>query len=196
MRSTQPRRNEETPWGPVQTVEPLIRGVARIDTAGHGGYWCSPGRWYEVMQRFPDLNPWAGPGWLEEDCDWAFAALTWPECFNDNEIHHAIATATRPGGINEQVAATFLMTTEGLALDRRAREYRASIADQWERGGGIYGQNVDNTQFTRVGDGAILIAVKFRPKDLKALYTLEEIEAASDRAKQMEVALAEATQAS
>lgn len=124
MRTTQPRVREETPWGAVQSVKTLISGVARIYTAGHGGYWCSPGRWYEVMQRFPGMNPWAGPGWLEEDCDWAFAALTWPTQFTDRDIHYAIASVTRAGGSNDGVAATFLMTQEGLALDRRARAYR------------------------------------------------------------------------
>lgn len=193
MRSTQPRRNEETPWGPVQHVAPLIPGVAGIDTAGHGGYWCSPGRWAEVMTRFPDLNPFAGPGWLEEDCDWAYAALTWPQAFGDNEIHHALATALR---YHAEETKAFLASEAGQLLIERAKDYRESIADQWERGGGIYGSGLDNTQFTRVGDRAELIAVKFRPDDHKGLYTLEEIEAASERVVMKEVAIAEAPEAS
>lgn len=179
MQSRQPFRGSETPWGPVQTVEPVVPGVVNISTAGHGGYWCSPARWEELLRLFPDINPWAGPGWLEEDCDWAFAALTWPEVVEGQTLYHAIASVQRVGGSDSGVADAFLATPQGKVLIAAAAAWRESVAHLWEMGsrGTVAHAGGSWTCFRRVGDGAERTVLGF-DRGYKTLYTTEELDAA------------------
>lgn len=67
-----------SPWGQIQHVMPLARGIVRIETAGHGGYFVPP----EVVALLPEGLRDTAP-WFEEDCeakkiDAAFAVELWP----------------------------------------------------------------------------------------------------------------------
>lgn len=70
-----------TPWGPSQQVDHVARGIVWYSTASHGGYHLSSRRIAEMPEEYRNHNPWAGPGWYEEDCDWAFVVLSFPEIF-------------------------------------------------------------------------------------------------------------------
>lgn len=79
-----------TPWGPSQQQETKAPGIISVSTAGHGGYRLSPERMMEIERRFPTFIPFAGACWLEEDCDWAFAAVTWPDLWEARQVYYAV----------------------------------------------------------------------------------------------------------
>lgn len=104
----------ETPWGRSQSSEPLCPGVAFHSCAGHGGYSVTPevlATWPEGLREHP---AYAGPGWYEEDQDWAIVALAMPEHFNDKSKWNALKTVMmddRSPGVEK-----FLATERGRAL--------------------------------------------------------------------------------
>jgi hypothetical protein len=69
------------PWGQSQTVKELAPGIVDTTTASHGGLKLSPARWEKLLEVFPRFQSFAGPGWLEEDCDYMAAVYIWPELF-------------------------------------------------------------------------------------------------------------------
>lgn len=80
----------QSPWGSVQWQQNKAPGIMSVSTAGHGGYRLSSDRMKEIEKRFPTFVPFAGACWLEEDCDWAFAAVTWPNLWSEAEVHGAV----------------------------------------------------------------------------------------------------------
>jgi hypothetical protein len=86
-----------TPWGAAQSVHVVeCEGLAivKVSTASHGGIYV-PGA---LLARIPEVaqlyaQSWSGSRhWYEEDCAWAFVALSLPEFFSAREIEAAIAT--------------------------------------------------------------------------------------------------------
>lgn len=77
------RIHQMTPWGAAQTVRNLAPGVVHVTTASHGGFLVTD----EVLAKWPvglrELEPFAGHGAYEEDCDWSIVALAMPELFPD-----------------------------------------------------------------------------------------------------------------
>jgi len=77
---------KSTPWGPAQSQRKLADGITLYTTASHGGIQLSNERY----SRMPVLEtPYSKNGWYEEDVDWAFVALTYPEAFNPEAIEAA-----------------------------------------------------------------------------------------------------------
>lgn len=70
-----------TPWGEAERVSVIADGIVFFSTCSHGGIGLSKERWAEFRQVLPGFQPWAGDGWLEEDCDAVAAAAVWPEYF-------------------------------------------------------------------------------------------------------------------
>ena len=69
-----PTVGSSSPWGPIQTVEPLGPDVVSVTTASHGGLRLS----LTALARLPDAiqrTAYSGDGWFEEDCDWALPYL-------------------------------------------------------------------------------------------------------------------------
>ena len=69
-----PAKGSSSPWGAIQTVEPLGPDVVAVATASHGGLRVSSNalaRLPEALQR----TACSGGGWFEEDCDWALPYL-------------------------------------------------------------------------------------------------------------------------
>jgi hypothetical protein len=69
-----PTRGSSSPWGPIQTVEPLGPDVVSVTTASHGGLRVS----LTALGRLPEAireTHLRGAGWFEEDCDWALPYL-------------------------------------------------------------------------------------------------------------------------
>lgn len=122
-----------TPWGSSQTIERVADGIRFISTASHGGYHLSPERWAVLIAEFPAFKPWAGPQWLEEDCDCALVVLTWPELFTD----HAVFFALRSGREwqKESVTPTWEASDRAQAIIRRHDTHREQVKTLWEKGG-------------------------------------------------------------
>lgn len=83
-----------SPWGAPDSEKTIADGLIFVSTPSHGGFYLSPDRWATLKEKFPDFQPFNGNiGWLEEDSDWAMAALAFPEYFKDEEICDAIRMA-------------------------------------------------------------------------------------------------------
>ena len=67
-----------TPCASAQTTKESVPGIILYTTADHGGFWLSPERVAEMPKPLREFVPWAGPNFYEEDCDWAFVALSFP----------------------------------------------------------------------------------------------------------------------
>jgi hypothetical protein len=93
-----PEPGAASPWGAVQTVEPLGPAVVIVTTASHGGFRLSPA----ALHRLPVVmreTAYSGGGWFEEDCDWAlpYLALSLDDYERDGEAgarRRAAAIAT------------------------------------------------------------------------------------------------------
>jgi hypothetical protein len=73
------------PWGQIDHRAELAPGVWTVSTPSHGGIHVSD----ERRTAMPAIETFAGGNWFEEDCDWAWICLVWPEIFP--EATHQIA---------------------------------------------------------------------------------------------------------
>lgn len=122
-----------TPWGASQTIERVADGIRFISTASHGGYHLSPERWAVLQAEFPAFHSWAGPQWLEEDCDCALVVLTWPELFSDQAVFFALRSGRE--WRKESVTAAWEATDRAQAIIRRHDSFKATVETLWEKGG-------------------------------------------------------------
>ena len=67
-------KKQWTPWGESQTEKILADGIVDYTTAGHGGIWLSEERRNAIPESFKSFT--GTNEWLEEDCDWAIAYVT------------------------------------------------------------------------------------------------------------------------
>lgn len=97
-----PTIGTESPWGSIQTVEPIRPGVWSVSTASHGGYYLDA----TANRRIPQavkLATWGQQGlagWYEEDCDVSLVAAILPGvAANDDQLKRArsFARMYRPG---------------------------------------------------------------------------------------------------
>lgn len=61
-------------------------------TPSHGGYRVTGASLERIPEKYRRM--FAGPGWFEEDCDWAIVAFFLPELFTPEEIEAADNTLT------------------------------------------------------------------------------------------------------
>jgi hypothetical protein len=83
---------KHTIWGYPQDIKPVegLEGVAWVSTSSHGGYVLSDERADELAEKFPDVVPFAGSrNHWEEDCDWVYVVLTWPDFFPEQQAKEA-----------------------------------------------------------------------------------------------------------
>ncbi len=90
----QPKRQQpvETPWGHPDTVTEIAPGIILYSTPSHGGYWLSPARIAAMPKPLRQFQPFAGPNFYEEDCDWSIVALAFPQFFPADAIPAALET--------------------------------------------------------------------------------------------------------
>ena len=84
-----------TPWGPPQTKRVLAPGIVDYSTASHGGFHVSPDIRKTMPPELRFVETWAGPGWYEEDADWAIVALAFPHLFEPRVVAAAITTVAQ-----------------------------------------------------------------------------------------------------
>lgn len=82
----------QTPWGTPDTITETAPGITLYTTPSHGGYHLSPARIASMPQCLREFQPWAGPGWYEEDCDWSIVALAFPQFFPADALPAALKT--------------------------------------------------------------------------------------------------------
>jgi hypothetical protein len=97
-----------TPWGKADHVRDIGRGIKRVDTPSHGGYFV-PEKECAKMHHSARVTC-AGPCWYEEDA-WCLVALSFPDLFPPDAAEMARETCRnwmRP----EQCAAFGLEPSE------------------------------------------------------------------------------------
>ena len=122
---------KNTPWGPSQGQNKIGEGVTSYYTAGHGGIELSPERWAELRAEIPTFQSWAGEYWLEEDCDWAAAAVLWPELFSALSVYNAVRTCQGRSG--KDIPDSFWQG-RGKKAAEIAYKYEQSLTGKWECG--------------------------------------------------------------
>ncbi len=90
----------DTPWGIAQTARVIAEGIVEVTTASHGGIRLHPTHNAHVPEPFRDRD-----GWYEEDAEWGFVALTFPEHFDPDQVQYAHLLAARYYA--EQYAAVY-----------------------------------------------------------------------------------------
>lgn len=121
-----------SPWGHVHQSEVIAPGLVSVSTASHGGLCLSEERWASLKKAFPDFHGYAGDGFLEEDCDWAIAAIYWPGEFSARWVHFAVQTVRdyqssftkNAGGWYFGEARTWLLSDAGAEARRIAATYK------------------------------------------------------------------------
>lgn len=70
-----------SPWGAIQEAQQPFAGVWQVSTASHGGFYLSAERREAMPQKYirASFNGQGRGGWFEEDCDWCFVALSFPD---------------------------------------------------------------------------------------------------------------------
>jgi len=86
------RANDQTPWGRAQQITTWADGIQFISTASHGGFYLSPTRYWELVDRkgtpklFVGNSEQLGGYWFEEDCDARQVAEAFPEIMNGKPL--------------------------------------------------------------------------------------------------------------
>lgn len=78
-----------TPWGQPHGHISVAPGIDCYDTPSHGGFHLSPDRVAEMPAMLREHKTLAGDGWYEEDCDWVFVVLSFPQHFDANHVEAA-----------------------------------------------------------------------------------------------------------
>lgn len=77
------------PWGSPNSVDTKAPGIKWYDCPGHGGFKLSPDRLASMPPEWANFQPFAGPGWFEEDLDFAVVVLSFPDAFDSQWIDAA-----------------------------------------------------------------------------------------------------------
>ena len=74
----------QTPWGPSQTVEHIATGIIEYTTASHGGIHVAS----KLNKQMPESIR-VESGWYEEDVDWVFVVVNFPQHFTQQKYAEA-----------------------------------------------------------------------------------------------------------
>ena len=81
-----------SPWGQIDGKQLIAEGLILVSTSSHGGFWLREDMLAKVplnMRRARFHSPSDDSPWFEEDSDWCFVALTFPEAVNRDELESA-----------------------------------------------------------------------------------------------------------
>lgn len=79
-----PSVNSNSPWGKIQHVDNVARGINIVSTAGHGGAHLSK-TWLKKMHPALVSGGMNQAGWFEEDCEILKVVCSFPEVFKVTE---------------------------------------------------------------------------------------------------------------
>jgi hypothetical protein len=122
-----------TPWGAAQSSHRIAAGIVSYTTAGHGGIHLTARR----VKQMPDaiqqalknsLEP-AGDAWFEEDGDWALVALSFPECFPDDQVSAEVTVRNQYPEVWESFYGKVL--EPGQSRSRDEKLFYEAHADDW-----------------------------------------------------------------
>lgn len=81
---------KHTIWGEADTILPVAQGIYLVTTPSHGGYVLSKDRIEVLKFMFPCAKPYKGDDrYWEEDCDWVYVAMAFPQHFDDDLVQLA-----------------------------------------------------------------------------------------------------------
>ena len=177
-----------TPWGAAQDTRTIAEGIVNYSTAGHGGIWLDAKRWSAVSQLFPDWHSYTGAQWLEEDQDWAIAALAFPHCFSAQDLRAAVQTAemsARPfQGIADRGWASvcaWIQSVAGAPIRQRIGAWVTENSAMWEKGSSGspppgYPRGSSWQVFHRIGGGTRELIIREEYGTWKPLYSDADLE--------------------
>lgn len=116
-----------TPWGQADQETAIgTDGIVFVSTPSHGGFYVPR----EVVATMPPslygINPFAGEGWYEEDCDWAIVLLAFPHLFTPREVQAAVSSARQTVGMWRHALAVVAFLDSD---SQGARAVKERIAD-------------------------------------------------------------------
>ena len=91
MNITQPKRNDLSPWGRIDSDNVIADGIVFVNTPSHGGMWISQSRRDAMPEPFRSPETFAGGNWFEEDCDATRVVLSFPDLFKPEQVSWAKA---------------------------------------------------------------------------------------------------------
>ena len=168
-----------TPWGQPQSTRQIAPGVVRFDTASHGGYWVDSEHWLDFVHRFPTVQLYAGPQWFEEDEDWAWVYMAWPDIGTPKDLYFAVLTLTHSeNGKNLPLVPPAVQAAANAWAEEHANHY-------WATGGGSAGgHKYDNRpnhwvqHYSRIKDNArraVGVAMRVSPPFIATDQELDAI---------------------
>lgn len=168
---------KNSPWGLVQGVKEIAPGIHSISIASHGGIALNEARWAELVATFPFVQPWAGTGWLEEDCDAGYAILRWPEYFSSSAVYHTVCQVRAMADSGQwKTLFEWLRSEHPLAMKLTGiyEKELKKIDGLWQTGSACTDVNGWSVHMTQVGTGEERW-VKFPSYPAKSLYRTEEL---------------------
>lgn len=79
----------KTIWGFSDYEKKYADGITFYSTPSHGGFHLSKERLSKINPAAFEIEIWGrdmAAGWFEEDCNWAFVALAYPEYFSAENV--------------------------------------------------------------------------------------------------------------
>lgn len=116
---------KRSPWGTVDSAIEVAAGILSVSTPGHGGFKLSRA----LNAKVPAAVRRKG-GWYEEDCEWAFVALVFPDAFDDKTVEHAKSSA-KNWFPDEYEALTGEKVTAEESSTLRERAFKAKTASKF-----------------------------------------------------------------
>ncbi len=170
-----------TPWGPAQSQRAIAPGIIEVSTASHGGLALSAARWQELNERLPGLKSFAGPGWLEEDCDYNLAVLAWPDLWPREDYIGAFFAVRHLEGRDENTEDWKVQGARMLAAEFERKHKADFLRGSMATGAGLKrGWSVWFRPVTGEGDGRVIRGMEYPEK---ICYTPEELDALEADAK-------------
>ena len=100
---------KHTIWGEADTILPIAQGIHLVTTPSHGGYVLSKDRIEVLKFMFPCAKPYKGDDrYWEEDCDWVYVAMAFPQHFDDDFVQ--LATKQYQINIEQETFLRFIYT--------------------------------------------------------------------------------------
>ena len=137
----------------------IAPGITSYSTPRHGGINLSAERLAEMPAALRSVHPFAGPGWYEEDQDWAIVVLAFPLFFPGAHVSAAVDTARHAPSSSEPMH--YFAPVKAWIESEEAEPVHA-IVEAWKREHGHLYRKVSTGSVPRRLQA---IAAQFAPTD-------------------------------